>query len=1007
MNKPTEWISRKIAHQIFEDDILAKDNSLVIIAVIARGGAGKTYLARDLGYKLGSPDGYEKAALPGQPRWSGILDLYDSEVNSNPGLEKRLLEAFKASPMDFEEYLSERQYYETRLKTGVRDRELEQQRHKVEQAFGRGMVNAAQKNRLVIALDTVERLQNAIDRVQQITGFANDTATVKGWLLNQFVNWSNSVLLLFGRPAGTLWDEIETFIQNNNRQPGEPSIRFKKIYLDSLEPEEAPDFFDFRLQRYPDLKPAFTPSFQKLLLEKTEGVPLLMDLALEAMAHSGNLSATQNSLESGAFETVKRQLVDSFFNSQNTYQQMLLRYLAAARRGLHQNLLAELEPKSHPELWQVLEGMREIPFIKYRRISALGTTPENEQQDAYFLHDEMYLLCDRYLFHTPKQVIEITNRILNWYISREAECDEDKKQRQNIEVESLYYRLRVDPESGYKKYLQLVDEAIRSAQISYDILLTNELYQFARSAFPQTEEQKLSSSQVDQQIAKKSAERLMELVDLDTATLWIKRFTIRGDTPRARKIGEQVLPNIEQYCERDHPGFLLAWGELIVFYAQALMYMGSVDESLIHYQEVIDALGLKLANDHFTKEERTFELWRTDLILGRAHNNIGYLYWLYKGQYNLALKELQRAIKFFRTSDVREEIANTADNMGRIHALLGHRIQAETQVDDGLTLRRRLNLPYREALSLNSLAIVKMHFERPDQALPVAEQALTILRTMNVQRGIGLVRITIGRACRLLSESWRQPGNTLEIAKNYSQRSEVELSDALSIFTERVNEPIRLFEAYNEIGRTLRARYEMYLNDPQSQNLIEPTFSQAQINLTRAIRQARTEKNAIQISDSCQDMAVLYFLAGQWSNVETWLREAENSIPQEYKIQNGVGLPEIPEDEQIIEYYRMMGKVELLRGNLSMAKEPQRPTGETILSTTFYYLLASAYFNQFSRDTPELLLTYRQMYNQLKKSRLELVNRILKEEMPQWVEQYRLPENLLVGFYRDVFGLFE
>jgi tetratricopeptide (TPR) repeat protein len=400
-------------------------------------------------------------------------------------------------------------------------------------------------------------------------------------------------------------------------------------------------------------------------------------------------------------------------------------------------------------------------------------------------------------------------------------------------------------------------------------------------------------------------------------------------------------------------------------------------------------------------------LWRTDLVLGRAHNNIGYEYWVYKGRYNAALKELQRAIKFFRASDVREELANTADNMGRIHALLGHRIQSETQIEDGAEIREKLNLPYRQALSQISAATVHLNFHRPDLALPMAEQALTTIRTTGVLRGLGLARITIGRACRMLSEGWRRPGVTLEVAKTYSQRAEVELLDALAIFTDRVVEPIRLIETYNELGCTFRARYEIFNNDPLSSNLVEPTFSQAQINLNRAIRLARQEGDLIAVSDSCQDIAALYFQAGIWPEVEKWLQEAEKFIPAEYKIVIRKGIDALPEEEQVNEYYRLMGGIELLRGSLAISRSGAKPADESVIQAALHYLLSSVYFTKFSRDTYEMELSYRQMYNHLKKSRSELVNRILHEEIRQWVDEYKLEEQPLAGFYRDVFGLFE
>jgi MoxR-like ATPase len=64
------WISRRIADEIYQR-IITEDNSTVIYLVEAPAGMGKTFLARDLGTRLGSPTGYEPART-GKIAWSGF-----------------------------------------------------------------------------------------------------------------------------------------------------------------------------------------------------------------------------------------------------------------------------------------------------------------------------------------------------------------------------------------------------------------------------------------------------------------------------------------------------------------------------------------------------------------------------------------------------------------------------------------------------------------------------------------------------------------------------------------------------------------------------------------------------------------------------------------------------------------------------------------------------------------------------------------------------------------------
>ncbi len=81
------WIRRKIMPAIMKA-IDAADRSTHVLYITGKGGEGKTVLLRQIGMELGSPDGI--VAHFGQIPWSGILDLYHPDVNTNSGLEAYL-----------------------------------------------------------------------------------------------------------------------------------------------------------------------------------------------------------------------------------------------------------------------------------------------------------------------------------------------------------------------------------------------------------------------------------------------------------------------------------------------------------------------------------------------------------------------------------------------------------------------------------------------------------------------------------------------------------------------------------------------------------------------------------------------------------------------------------------------------------------------------------------------------------------------------------------------------
>jgi hypothetical protein len=79
-------------------------------------------LLRQLGHHLGSKDGIEPA-FP----WTGILDLYHSDVNTNSGLEERLSGRLQRKD-EFQRYWEDREKFELRREAGETGTELEERR---------------------------------------------------------------------------------------------------------------------------------------------------------------------------------------------------------------------------------------------------------------------------------------------------------------------------------------------------------------------------------------------------------------------------------------------------------------------------------------------------------------------------------------------------------------------------------------------------------------------------------------------------------------------------------------------------------------------------------------------------------------------------------------------------------------------------------------------------------------------------------------------------------------
>ena len=74
-----KWIPRDIMSEIMQV-VETEDGSTWVFYITSEGGEGKTILLRQVGMALGSEGG-----MVASDRWSGILDLYHSDVNTNSG----------------------------------------------------------------------------------------------------------------------------------------------------------------------------------------------------------------------------------------------------------------------------------------------------------------------------------------------------------------------------------------------------------------------------------------------------------------------------------------------------------------------------------------------------------------------------------------------------------------------------------------------------------------------------------------------------------------------------------------------------------------------------------------------------------------------------------------------------------------------------------------------------------------------------------------------------------
>lgn len=1044
------WINRQAADELFEE-ICSKPSGVTIYLIKAPAGVGKTYLARDIGVRLGSLSGYEHGHKQ-DIYWSGIIDLYDPDTSSEH-IERRWIDAFgNVTGFEFEEYTNKRNLYNNSASRAATVSESERQVHEVRTAFAEGMEKSTVDRYPVMAFDTIERLQTIFDPAQEKLDIqAIERPDILVWLLHQLTLLSHGVILMVGRSAPTLMAELEREVEKINpqrRARGLQSITLKISSLAYLTENEQEVFFQHRIAQNPRLNRLLDARMKSLLGTHTNGNPLLLDIAIQTLlVETGNPVDVEKALLSPkGIQAVEEALLMAYMNSGASEQRrVLLIYLAIARNGLFEELLNHLDEVHFSELQHELNKMRDLPFIKVREILVYDLAQEQRKsQLTYFLHDEMYEICDRVGLIGLKQLQKDSKKIADWYDSRIKQYPNASKQLldeiTDLLIESLPYRMRSDPQKAYRWFLEQSDQAIRSAERDLDLRLQSAMAQFISSATDLEPGGELPRNAIDREILKVNAPQLQSDFEIDSTLLWLKRYSTRSQHEQALEIARKATW-VEAAYKTDSNRYLITYAEFLLWQGQSAMYSGKSDAAMRVYTKALAMLHSRFPFEQResqvkSKETLTADDLRICHVFGRLYNNLGYIHW-YQGKYWIAVDEFKDALRYFQLANLLEEIANSEDNMGRVYAILGYNYQASEHISDGLKLRIAAGSQFREALSRNSLAILYFRYNNAARALTEVEAALRIFERFEVERGIALAHFTRGVAYRHLArdvEPWQDPTRAKEQALGHIEEAEVDLRRALRIFSEKVQEPIRKIQVHNELASVYRARYLLLrnTNDPRQHESLQRSRSHFDLAIELA------DKGGFPIAelDSLQDRAVLYVSAGYLDLARVDIDAICRKIPEEYQIKKGRGLVSLGDGVQCVDgYYLFMGKTEELKADIDYdetknskaeidqisarelageidheqaqraIKDAEAKLQMKMLSMLEHFTLACAYFNAFSIEGFQQQHTHRHIYTKLRGSSDEFILNVREKYLPAWLEEYSLPAEPIRSQFDGIFNV--
>jgi hypothetical protein len=514
-----------------------------LIEITGRGGIGKTRLVQHVLEKLAPSLQNVRAA-------KDPVDLYHSSNHSREGLIAALYDAIGGTEQEFQGYHQEKKKLEQ-----IADlTKLSEQRDAMIAAFIDDLNQIAKTQRLVLALDTTERLFFESDPVQKRLGLEEEKIAVLNWLLQDFLpKIENAVILLSGRTErGSLSDDLKKV----------SGKQFMPIPLQGLNEEEALEYFDAVIQacRAPgelqDIEAA--QSIEKLSRDQRRTIfyslcdaeqdtltirPIWLALAIDYWviaeqllpdwkASVNDARARANQDHTNTREALRRGLLRTLREGDRAPADEVILALGLATKGADADLLFHILGIDKTEIQKALETIRHLSFVKTR-----------PKDNRLFLHDEMYAILQQHLLQLPRYE-QWLRQITDWYntridnhrkkITRLYETSEktfygsEKVNRVRTAlydtlVEDLHYQLRLNPRRGFETYFRYSDDAIATGNESLDAQLRSELLAFWSTNDPKWEKQHIEGL--------KRAD-----VEADAAIRWVKRLIERGDKPKARQL---------------------------------------------------------------------------------------------------------------------------------------------------------------------------------------------------------------------------------------------------------------------------------------------------------------------------------------------------------------------------------------------------------------------------------------------------------------------------------------
>ena len=931
-----------------------------VIFLLGHGGIGKTRLGKE------TLEIAKEIRDQGQPLLvaEANVDMYHVTNHTPSGLAQALYEVLTPPSNPFLNYEREHRVLGRMWLAGEISNVAEQIEKEIE-AFQDDFIAVSKQRRIVIALDTAEKLvYGAKDSIH--------IAEAWEWLLKALTEWQDVVIVLAGRAeAAPLAEEIRTLLGEN----------LIEIPVLPFQLEESLEYFkavERAAIRGSDLAAAervrtLSPETCEMIHLYSGGNPILLALLVDFMitAGPGQLPSVLRTSVDEAHQKAPEELL----TIQNTLEKEIIgRLRVTPRLGDTLIALGRVPKGADAELLSMILGCSpdeaQRRLLEVQRYSFVKTRPSDER---VFLHDEMYAILYRQVYNDPGDVIaaETTdNAVLTYYKEQNERIREELnklysavetqgKERLDLNqlaevhaqgrvllTEIVYYRLRQNAQQGYMFCHRYLRDATLSGDWMLYIQIQTEMQSFLLEKDPTREKNIIDNLEVDL--------LLWEMVLLPVMRAWIK-----GDYHK--------LIEFSQKLRREHPVLSPPNSALLnVWEAHARYFVSGNDDDFNQALGLLDNTIAEIVS-YLKDEQRLSEarLWQARAALAFAYRVRGYFKRV-RGLMQNAIEDYQKAAVLFRQIDIRIDLATTINDMGFAMAELGQWADARSLVRDALGIRRYLGRRSPVAGSLNTLAMIDIREGSFKSAMDNADRALSLSRAIRDQRTMALALVALAEAQRRYG--WTEFVTDIEERVNLLRSARDHADEAFDVFI-RLGERARMAEALIERGCACRDWVAVRLSNPSSRDNVNRLFEEAK----QFLRDAATEAGETALYrkiDALVDLAWLGHVANSSDLIDEADQQVRKSISADYLINPQTGEPRVPRVQAQVLIWPYLGKLEVLHGlriyrQYEKAESPDDQKA-FLLESTRRYFWGLQYSSLYGQDYQGIQEAKDQIYDLIK-----------------------------------------